>query len=125
MSDTRLVTSLDSRFLKGERKGRFNERRVEQALQKMLESGEITYYSKTEDYGELDVRGIDFSVYPKSHLKIALQVKSSEKGKERHIEKYGESIPCIIVDDAMTDFQLLQEVRRILELPPVVTTESH
>ena len=98
------------------KKGRDNEGRVASALEQMRLSGEISYYYRTKAGGELDVRGVDFQVYPDCDWSIDLQVKSSSLGKGKHIKEYGHSIACIIVHDAMDSRQLLEELRRILGL---------
>ena len=98
------------------KKGRESEERIKRALEEMLILGEISYYYRTKIGGELDVRGIDYQVYPDNDWSIDLQVKSSEIGKGRHVEEYGHSIACIIVHEAMDDRQLLEELRRVLGL---------
>lgn len=124
---SRRITDLgfDQEDVESERKGRESEGRVQQVLEKMQETGEIHHFRKSKDWGELDVIGIDFQIYPEHDWSIDLQVKSSEVGKESHVEKYGHSIACIVVHEAMSDNQLLEEMRRILGLSIEAITKRH
>ena len=79
-------------------KGRQNENRVEEALQILVISGEIHHYYRGEPEGELDRQGIDFLISPGPDWNISLQVKSSISGKEKHVNKYGNTIPCVVID---------------------------
>ena len=106
-----------------ERKGRENEERVRKALVALRDLGEISRYRKAKIGGQLDMEGIDFQVYPEPDWSVDLQVKSSTVGKEKHLRSYGNTIACVIVDEALDDRQLLEEVRRVLGLSIAFITE--
>ena len=80
----------------------------------MKKRGEIAHYLWARANGAIDIEGIDFQIYPEMDWCLNLQVKSSAKGKRRHLEQPKEwrrKIPCHVVTDNMSDAEVLEEVR--------------
>jgi len=86
-------------------RGRRNEERVKEILQKMKEAKEIVDFYQTPP----DTPGIDFIIINLEGRKIEIQVKSSETGLNKHKRRYPE-IPGIVVNENYNDEKIQQEI---------------
>lgn len=103
-------------YLTGIAVGNRNEDRAEEALQFLVQKGEIFNYYRCPRNGENDLLGWDFIVFPEPDWMIGLQVKSSVIGKEAHINRYGLRTACVIVTNHVSIDILAQEILEALGL---------
>jgi len=96
----RIATLVDSDRVRGDT----SEAVVEKVLRMMAGFDDIHHYHKARSGQELDMQGIDFLVFPESSWCIPLQVKSSERGKEKHQVELNSKIPCIVVNRPDTTY---------------------
>jgi len=92
------------------KKGVLNENLEEEALQSLREKGHIFHYFRAEKGGDLDSIGIDFLIWLKTGRILALQVKSSERGRQEHLFEYGYLVPhCIVVEPSDSVLDLVEK----------------
>lgn len=103
-------------FFHDTKRGDLSEQLVDEALQILMNVGEIHHYIPAERGGELDRQGIDCLVFPESDWAIPLQIKSSFRGRKEHYNRYGNRIPCIVVCLSVTPFELSGLILRELGL---------
>lgn len=78
-----------------EDKGRLAENKVRKVLEELKQVKKINGYHQTDPYSPLDNRGIDFLIFNKENLTVALQVKTllSPEIKERlHLKQVAPGI---------------------------------
>jgi hypothetical protein len=77
-------------------RGHYAEKKTEDALSQMLESGEIVSFYKTNKKDD-KFRGIDFFVISQEGEKIPIQIKSSFSGAKTHLKEFP-NIPVIVIE---------------------------
>ena len=96
-------------------RGEWSEQLTAEALEFLRREEQIHYWLRAEYFGQLDQTGIDFLVWITSDSIVPLQVKSSEWGRQEHMEMYGDIVPhCIVVDTKDTVSILAEKI--IMEL---------
>ena len=95
-------------------KGQKSENLVEESLRLLADSGEIHHYHRAMPDGELDQQGIDFLVFLQPATIGPLQVKSSARGREKHIAEHNSQIPCVATDLYSDLSELTEAVRQAL-----------
>lgn len=88
---------------------------VEEAVKAMMRMGKVTSYIRTTPFGVDDIHGIDFRIVLAKGQEKLLQVKASEKGRQTHEKKYGDTIPCVVVRPhyhVTTVIRLIEEALR-------------
>lgn len=106
-------------------KGHRNEDLAEEALRILVETGHVCHFLRAEKESEMDRHGIDFLVWPEPDWTIPLQIKSSRLGREKHLLRYGEWVPCCVVVRAYdTPIELAQKILEELGLSPEFLEKS-
>lgn len=98
----RNMQRLDDLFKKtGRQRGNLNEGLIKEILIELREERKILNFEQNWD---LDKIGIDFLAYLPNGKLVAIQVKSSSRGAEKHYKKYGilirfrnEDIKCLVL----------------------------
>jgi hypothetical protein len=92
-------------------KGRDNEARVGRALEALQEEEYLNTYSVSTPNDALDLRGIDAVMVTVEGAVITFQIKSSERGVQKHLLKHPE-IPCLNVHDCADALDIVRLIRK-------------
>ena len=92
-------------------RGNTTEEKTFRACQSLKEKGCIADAgrSKHNDFNDR-IRKWDILIIPLNHSKIWFQVKSSDAGVRKHLEKYGNTVPVIKIEPHYS----LEEIEKIL-----------
>ena len=97
-------------------KGDKNEQRFIEAVQILIQRGEVFTYYHAKPKGELNNdEAIDALVFTSPSRATLFQVKSSERGKEDHYTTYGARIRCVVVDPFITPDALADRIKDEIE----------
>lgn len=112
----RIISLVDNETVHKIRKGQGSEDLAEEALQILVDRGEILGYFRTDWGDKYDILGIDFFVWPEPGWLIPLQVKSSHLGKEEHLENNSFVTCCIVVEPFLSPGELAEKTLEELGL---------
>ena len=120
-SVTRILQAIvDKRYVAALQKGVKNEQRARRLASHLHTKGLIPHDTSKEVYvtrkwSEMDMSGYDL-IIPTDLGDIGLQIKSSFYGKkkfeERQRKKSYVRIRCIVVNDKLTDAEIVEKIRR-------------
>lgn len=110
--------------LMGKERGSKNEKRVYNALERLMNSEDLGYifvdFYETQRLSLEDKNGVDFVIHVMAKDAdlaeieiIPLQVKSSKQSAIKHTESYPE-IPVIVVKASKTDDEIDEEINDII-----------
>ncbi len=91
-------------------KGRGNEAKVGRALKMLKEEGYIDSYFVSTPNDTLDRQGIDAGLTMAQGAEVVFQIKSSERGVQKHMRRHPE-IPCLNVHDCLDALDIFRLIR--------------
>lgn len=97
-------------------KGRENEAKVRKALEALQEEGYIRSFFVSAPNDWHDRIGVDAGLTTVGGAEINFQIKSSDRGVQKHLRKHPE-IPCLNVCDCFFVSEFAQLIRTRFKLP--------
>lgn len=91
-------------------KGRGNEAKVGRALKVLKEEGYIESYFVSIPNDTLDRKGIDAGLTTVQGAEVVFQIKSSDRGVQKHMRRHPE-IPCLNVHDCLDALDIFRLIR--------------